>query len=373
MRAWLFQTTVHKRRHGDKAPWSVGYYDPNGKKKSRTIGAKSNAEKFARKIEGQLASGTYEDRSRATWGEFTAEYESKALATMGGVNRELTQIALNHFARIIKPRLMRGIDTKAVDEYVAARRAEKMRGGKPHKDGKIPAPATINRELRYLRCAFRKAVRWKYLAQCPEFTFLREPGKLPTYVTPEHFAAIYKTCDVATFPAEQAYMAADWWRALLVVAYMTGWRIGQILALKWADVDLDAGTALSRAADNKGKRDQLLPLHPLVVDHLRRLKGFSPVVFGCPVDQRGLYDPLNAIQDAAKVRPTHGKRYYAFHDFRRAFATMNAERLTADALQALMQHKSYSTTQRYINMARQLDQAVAAVFVPDVSLSTATG
>ena len=28
--------------------------------------------------------------------------------------------------------------------------------------------------------------------------------------------------------------------------------------------------------------------------------------------------------------------------------------MTADALQALMQHKDYQTTQRYINMARQL-------------------
>lgn len=57
---------------------------------------------------------------------------------------------------------------------------------------------------------------------------------------------------------------------------------------------------------------------------------------------------------------------YSFHDLRRAFATMNASRLTADALQALMRHKSYQTTQRYINMARQLDDAVAGLYVPEV-------
>ena len=34
---------------------------------------------------------------------------------------------------------------------------------------------------------------------------------------------------------------------------------------------------------------------------------------------------------------------------------MNADRVTGDALQALMQHKDYKTTQRYINMARQLE------------------
>jgi hypothetical protein len=45
---------------------------------------------------------------------------------------------------------------------------------------------------------------------------------------------------------------------------------------------------------------------------------------------------------------------------------MNADKLTADALQALMRHKSYTTTQVYINMARQMDEAVAALHVPDV-------
>ena len=57
---------------------------------------------------------------------------------------------------------------------------------------------------------------------------------------------------------------------------------------------------------------------------------------------------------------------YGFHDLRRAFATMNADRLTGDALQALMRHKSYQTTQVYINMARQMDAAVAGLHVPDV-------
>jgi len=50
----------------------------------------------------------------------------------------------------------------------------------------------------------------------------------------------------------------------------------------------------------------------------------------------------------------------------RAFATRNADRLTADALQKLMRHKSYLTTQRYINMARQIDEAVEVLHVPDV-------
>ena len=45
---------------------------------------------------------------------------------------------------------------------------------------------------------------------------------------------------------------------------------------------------------------------------------------------------------------------------------MNADKLTPDALQALMRHKNYQTTQVDINMTRQMDAAVAGLHVPEV-------
>jgi hypothetical protein len=40
--------------------------------------------------------------------------------------------------------------------------------------------------------------------------------------------------------------------------------------------------------------------------------------------------------------------------------------MTREALQVLMRHQSPMTTDRYINMARQLNPAVAALHVPEV-------
>lgn len=68
-----------------------------------------------------------------------------------------------------------------------------------------------------------------------------------------------------------------------------------------------------------------------------------------------------APESNCRVRHSH---VYGFHDLRRAFATMNAYKLSAEALQALMRHKSYQTTQKYINLARQMDTAVASLHVP---------
>jgi integrase len=155
---------------------------------------------------------------------------------------------------------------------------------------------------------------------------------------------------------------------------MTGWRISELLALRWEDVDLDAGTAITFAEDNKGKRDDRVKLHPVVIEHFKRLKTFDPCVFPWSNNRTALQDKFIRIQQVAGIHlPCRGKHehtpachVYGFHDLRRAFATMNAAKLSGDALQALMRHKSYATTQRYINLAKQLDDAVTVLHVPDV-------
>jgi integrase len=140
--------------------------------------------------------------------------------------------------------------------------------------------ATINKELRHIRAVLRIAKDWGYLPEVPRFRMQREPGQLPNYVNGDHFALIYGACDKARMPEDLPNVApADWWRALLVTGYMTGWRIGDMLGLRRTDLDLDAGTALSRAEENKGKRDALVKLHPVVIEHLCKLVGFGPVVF----------------------------------------------------------------------------------------------
>ena len=375
MRAWTFQDGHQKKKLGDKTPWSVGWYDPDGKKRQKRIGAKSLAEKFARKIEGQLAAGTYQTQSRKSWADFRAEYEVKIAAGMEPGTRQETLICLDHFERIAKPGRMKSIKRQTIDGYIAQRRLEPGM-----KKGSTVSPATINRELRHVKAVLRLAHDWKYLVEVPKIKMLKEPEKLPRYVTPEHFGDIYQACDVATLPRGLPYPAADWWRALLSFSYMTGWRISEPLALRRDDLDLDAGTAITRHADNKGKRDDIVPLHPVVVDHLRAITSFEPVVFPWYHYRNGLWVHFHRIQQAAGIHlPCHEKHdhtptchVYGFHDLRRGFATVNAETLSAGALQTLMRHKDYQTTQRYINMAHQLNRAVETLHVPEV-LKNRTG
>ena len=92
------------------------------------------------------------------------------------------------------------------------------------------------------------------------------------------------------------------------------------------------------------------------------------MVFPWPYNERSLWSSFGSLQEAAGLLKRHG-----FHDFRRAFATQNADRMSAEALQHLMRHKSYTTTQLYINYAKQVKTAVADLYVPDVLLHKSTG
>ena len=99
------------------------------------------------------------------------------------------------------------------------------------------------------------------------------------------------------------------------------------LALRWDDVSLDNGTAITRHADNKGKRDDQIPLHQIVVEHLRKTVDFGPLVFYWPNAERTLWEDYAAIQQAAGIHlPCHEEHEHTdacyldgFHDLRRAF------------------------------------------------------
>lgn len=66
---------------------------------------------------------------------------------------------------------------------------------------------------------------------------------------------------------------------MLSFAYLTGWRVGEILDLRRADLDFDAGMAILDADSTKGRRTAHVELHPAIFAKLRAIVGFHPMMF----------------------------------------------------------------------------------------------
>ncbi len=370
MKAWLFQDHKQKKKLGDECPWSVGWIDPDGKRRSKRIGSKSRAVKFARRIEGQLAAGTLETNSRKPWSNFREEYETKIVARLAPKTRLAIFATLNHFERICKPVRVGAIKTATVDDFIAKRWLDPGR-----KPGSTVSPGTINHDLRHLKAALQVAHEWCYLGTVPKFRKVREEERMGRVITLEDFQKVYEACPAATKPGGLHCSPTRWWQALLVFAITTGWRIEEILTFRRTDLDLKTGAILTRAANNKGKRDDMDYLPAVALVRVRGIRSFEALVFAWPHNRRTLDVEFHKIQAAAGINlpcPDEDKHEctdachrYGFHALRRAYATLNADAMPAAVLQRKMRHRSFTTTLRYIALADKMKKSAERVFVPE--------
>src|SRR5260370_37131429 len=91
MSAWVYQDPKQVEKHGEAAAaWVVGFYDPEGKRRSKSCGpgseGKKNAEKLRKQIDAQLLTGTYQSNDKKSWEDFRKEYRSRVIDGMGRRN-----------------------------------------------------------------------------------------------------------------------------------------------------------------------------------------------------------------------------------------------------------------------------------------------
>jgi integrase len=155
-------------------------------------------------------------------------------------------------------------------------------------------------------------------------------------------------------------------RVLYLTAAMTGLRQGELIALRWQDVDWAAQRVRVRRNHVLGEFDtpksrrstRSVPMSRRVTRELDQWKketswaGPADLVFAEPVSgevlRRGaLMRRYRRALKAAKLEPTH-----RFHDLRHTFGTaMAAAGVPMRTLQEWMGHRDMATTQRYADYA----------------------
>lgn len=374
-KAWISQVKSQIAKVGkQKASWYANWYDPDGKRRTKSFGpgskGKQLAFRFCDKVERQIATGDYGKTDAPSWSDFEERYRRVILPSKSGGNSRLLIEALQKFTERVSPVLMTDITTFAVDEYIAMRL--KDRG---LKKGSTVAPSTINKELRSLKSIFRKAYDWDLLVKAPKINFLDEVEKIPRYVSIEHFTAMFNAAEEMKVPSVENASPAEWWKAVLTTCYLTGWRINEVLRIHRTDLDFETGILSARYQNEKRKRDDRVRVPDVLTEALRPI-WTTDYPMRWDKSRKRLYDFFNRLQAIAGIHlpcnedhaHTLACHTYGFHDLRRGFATINARTISADELQKLMKHRSYSTTKRYINMADRVQNEPSKVYIPDVLL-----
>ncbi len=160
-------------------------------------------------------------------------------------------------------------------------------------------------------------------------------------------------------------------RVLYLTAAMTGLRRGELLALRWQDIDWTAGVVRVRRNYTRGRfgtpksrrSSRAVPLAERVTNELRlhfersRFQTSADLVF-CHPQSGGVLDPANlrrrfqAAARRAELRPVR------FHDLRHTFGTrMAAAGAPLRSIQEWLGHSDYRTTTLYADYAPDLSRA----------------
>lgn len=198
------------------------------------------------------------------------------------------------------------------------------------------APATVNRYLASLSAALRDAVEREWIAENParKVRRPREDNARHRYLSDEERPALLAAC--------QAPESPDWLYPFVVTALGTGARKGELLALRWADVDLERGRAL--LVTTKTGKPRMLVLLPPVVAALRawgkvRRLGEERVF---PIGEFKLYDFWKPACDRAGIEGLW------FHDLRHSCASYMAQAgANLPTIMTALGHTTLAATQRY--------------------------
>lgn len=151
-------------------------------------------------------------------------------------------------------------------------------------------------------------------------------------------------------------------KPLLLAAVMTGMRKGELVALRWRDVDFTAARIRVRRNYTCGefgtpktrRSTRSIPLAPELADALIVLRSVSrwtrpdDLVFAHP-DHGGVLPKANISRRfTAALRAAGIDEHHRFHDLRHTFGTrMAASNVPMRTLQEWMGHRHLTTTERY--------------------------
>ena len=156
---------------------------------------------------------------------------------------------------------------------------------------------------------------------------------------------------------------ADHLRPLVLLAMETGARRGELLSLRWKDVDFDESTLTVHAAASKSGKVRHIPLSQRAREALRGWQADHAtnkgLVFPSPVTSERLDNITSAWEN---LRQRAQLEDFRFHDLRHDFASRLVMRgVDLYTVKELLGHSTIQMTERYSHLAPDAKRAAIAV------------
>ncbi len=310
-----------------KGVWYIDY-SFNGRRLRKAVGrSKKIADLALKKVELEIARGEFlgvVEPKKVLFDKLCEEYLIFSKANKASSSYERDQLSIKHWLQAFHGKLMTEVSSYELESYKNRRRDE-------------VAPATVNRELSCIKHMFNKAVQWGYLTDNPirNVTKFKEPPGRVRYLTDEEIERLLNCC-------------SEHIRSIVVTVLNTGMRKGEILNLKWSDVDMKNRIIIIRKTKNNETR--IMPMNDTVCDVLDSI---GPGILDKQVftDQYGRDFKSFKKGFCGALRRANIKDF-RFHDLRHTFASRLAMAGTnMRTVQELLGHKDIRMAMRYSHLS----------------------
>jgi integrase len=259
---------------------------------------------------------------------FASEFLTNARGNYTEKTQNVFRTAFNELRRILGDVQLRHISGREIERFLTIKKEE-------------ASDWTARKHYTALASAFEAAKKWGYITRNP-WREVRKPKARevqPLHLTRTEFEKLLTTINDRNF------------REVCICAVLTGMRQGELLSLRWSDVDLDNRLIHVRNSEvftTKNKRNRLIPMNETLHKMLSHRKHATSCDFVFHRNGRPLNpDPVSRGFKRAVRRAGLNDKLH-FHSLRHTFATWLVESsVSLYHVQKILGHSNFSTTQAY--------------------------
>lgn len=263
--------------------------------------------------------------------EFFDEFRAYAKTVYSDGTLEVYGRAFSAFLRHIGNIRLEALSYRQVDAFKSNRLSE-------------VDPVTVNLELRTLRAAFYRATRWKEIGENPfkQVRLCRVDEETPTFLSRESFNQLLTR------------ISQQWLSDLITLAACTGLRRGELVQLRWSDVDMGRRVLHVRSHGKfrtKNGKTRAVPLNPTAMSILLRRREDVEGEFVFNVDGRSINARYLSRAFKKAVRRAKLDERLHLHSLRHTFASWLVQgNASLYQVQKLLGHSSIRVTEMYSHL-----------------------